>query len=167
MAEIVDQLNAAKTAAMKSKMSTQGDEREAAELRLAVLRNVIGEIERDSKEKKPRGALAVLKAEHSKRVESEKIYREALQLDRANREGAEAKIVESFLPYEAPAPTELELQYFIADYIGANGLEGSGNASLGQIMKVIRDEFENFDGKVASGLARQMLSQETVQDPSI
>lgn len=154
MDEILAKLNAAKTAAMKAKMTTEGAERTAAGLRLDVLRGVLSEVERDSKDKKPRGVLAVLKSERSKRAESAKIYGDAGEQDRSDREAAEAEIVGEFLPKE---PTELELQYFIADYVGANGLEAAGNAGLGEIMKVLRNEFESFDGKIASELARKIL----------
>ncbi len=152
MAEILEQLNTAKTAAMKTKLSGQGEERLEAELRLDVIRGVLGEIERDSKEKKPRGVLAVLKSEHSKRVESAQIYGDAGQEDRSTREAAEAEVVAEFLP---KAPTEQELQYFIADYIGANDLSGMG--AMGEVMAVIRGEYENFDGKLASDLVRKIL----------
>ena len=155
MAEILDELNGAKVAAMKAKMTAEGDERAQAELRLDVLRGVLGEVERDSKDKKPRGIAAVLKSEHSKRVESAKIYGDAGEQARSTREAAEAEIVAEFLPKE---PTELELQYFIADFVGANGLVGAGNAGLGQVMAAVRGDFENFDGKLASALARKILA---------
>lgn len=161
MAEILDKLNAAKTAAMKTKMTGQGDERAQAELRLDVLRGVLGEIERDSKDKKPRGVTAVLKSEHSKRVESAKIYGDAGEQDRSTREAAEAEIVAEFLPKE---PTALELQSFITDYIGANGLYGAGNSAMGEVMGAIRGDFESFDGKIASALVRQLLSDPIPED---
>lgn len=155
MADILDQLNAAKTAAMKAKMTTTGDERAQAELRLDALRGVLGEVERDSKDKKPRGIAAMLKSEHSKRIESAKIYGDAGEQERSAREAAEAKIVAEFLPKE---PSALELQNFITDYIGANGLQGAGNAAMGEVMGAVRGDFENFDGKLASALVRQLLA---------
>lgn len=161
MAEILDKLNAAKTAAMKAKMTTAGDERAQAELRLDVLRGVLGEIERDSKEKKPRGINAVLKSEHSKRVESAGIYGEAGEQGRSDREAAEAEIVAEFLPKE---PTALELQNFIMDYITANGLQGAGNAAMGEVMGAVRGDFESFDGKLASALVRQLLADPIPED---
>lgn len=161
MAEILDQLNAAKTAAMKSKMTTSGDERAGAELRLDVLRGVLSEIERDSKDKKPRGIIAVLKSEHSKRVESAKIYGDAGEQARSTREAAEAEIVAEFLPKE---PTLLELQSFIVDYISGNGLQGAGNSAMGEVMAAIRGDFESFDGKLASALVRQLLADPVTDD---
>ena len=155
MTEILDRLNAAKTAAMKTKIRSEGADREAADLELDVLRGVIGEIDRDSKEKKPRGVLAVLKSEHKKRVDSAELYAEKEQPARSAREAAEAEIVARFLPKE---PTERELQYFIADFVGANGLQGTGGKSIGAVMAVLRDEFESFDGKIASALARKILA---------
>jgi len=153
MADILNELNAAKTAAMKAKIGASAETKDAAELRLAVLRGIVSEVERDSKEKKPRGATSVLKSEHSKRVESSKIYGDAGQTVRSEREAAEAEVVAEFLPKE---PTELELQSFIADYIGANGL--SGPRAMGEVMRVVRDEFENFDGQLASSLTKKILA---------
>lgn len=153
MADTLNELNAAKTAAMKAKIGASAETKDAAELRLAVIRGILSEVERDSKEKKPRGATAVLKSEHSKRVESAKIYGEAGQTVRSEREASEAEVVAEFLPKE---PTELELQHFIADYIGANDL--SGPQAMGEVMRVVREEFENFDGKLASTLTKKILA---------
>jgi uncharacterized protein YqeY len=153
MADILNELNAAKMAAMKAKIGASAETKDAAELRLSVVRGILSEVERDSKEKKPRGAIAVLKSEHSKRVESAKIYGDAGQTVRSEREAAEAKVVSEFLPNE---PTGEELQHFIADYIGANGL--SGPKAMGEVMRVVREEFDNFDGKLASALTKQILA---------
>lgn len=157
MAEILDELNAAKTAAMKAKIGATGAELAATDLRLDVVRGVIGAVTYDTKEKKPRGALAVLKSEHKKRLESAEIYGKAGQKERSDREAAEAEIVAEFLPEEPKGPTELELQYFIADYIGATGLQGDLSA-VGNVMGVIREEFPVFDGKLASQLVKKILA---------
>ena len=161
MAEILERLQAAKTTAMKAKLTASAEERIEADLRLSALRGVLGEIERDSKEKKPRGLTAVLKSEHSKRVDSAKIYKEAGEAERSQREVTEATIIAEFLPQE---PTAIELQNFILDYITANGLQGAGNASMGEVMSAIRADFENFDGKLASALVRQLLSDPIPSD---
>jgi len=150
MTDILAALNAAKVAAMKAKANGQD-----TQLKLDTLRGAIGEIERDSKEKKPRGPLAVLKGEVSKRRATAEIYENAGEHKRAVRENSEGDILQDFLPKE---PTELELQYFIADYVGANGLEGAGNKAMGQVMAVLKEEFESFDGKTASALARKILA---------
>lgn len=153
MADILEALDKAKIDAMKAKIGAADEQsRAVAELRLDVIRGVLGEIERDSKDKKPRGIVAVLKSEHSKRVESTKIYGDAGQDARSTREASEADIVAEFLP---KAPTEQELQYFIADYIGANGLSGMG--AMGEVMAAVRSEYDNFDGKLASTLVRKIL----------
>lgn len=151
MTDILAELNSAKNTAMKAKASGNKD----VQLKLDTLRGAIGEIERDSKEKKPRGPLAVLKGEVSKRRATAEIYEKAGEHERAVRENSEGDILQDFLPKE---PTELELQHFIADYVGANGLEGAGNKAMGQVMAVLKGEFESFDGKTASALARKILA---------
>lgn len=158
MADILNELNAAKTAAMKAKIGASAETKDAVELRLSVLRGILSEIERYSKDKKPRSATTVVKSEHSKRVEMAKVFGDAGETVRSEREAAEADVVAEFLP---KGPTELELQYFIADYIGANGL--SDPKAVGEVMRVVREEFENFDGKIASALAKKILSAQVAE----
>ena len=152
MAEILDQLNAAKTAAMKAKIAGGED---GAELRLGVLRSLVSEVERDSKEKKPRGAIAVLKSEHSKRVEVADVYRKAGKDSRAFKELDEARIVEEFLPDE---PNAGELESFIAKVVKDKKLQGAGGKGIGQVMAELKGTFESYDGKVASEIARKLLA---------
>ena len=151
MTDILAERNKAKTAAMKSKLAGDAD----AQSTLSVIRSAIGEVERDSKDKSPRGALAVLKGEVKKREATAVVYDEAGESDRAAIERREAAVLDEFLPKE---PTELELQRFIADYVGANGLEGAGNKALGEVMKAVKGEYESVDGKLASTLARKSLT---------
>lgn len=157
MAEVLEQLNAARLKAMKNKIAAVGENRDEAELqknavRLNVVRGLIGEIERDSKDKKPRGGVAILKSERSKRLETAKIYDGASEPARRDVELAEAEIVAEFLPKE---PTEQELKDFIAAHIEAHEL--TGPRAMGELMKALRSEFENFDGKAASALAKELL----------
>lgn len=151
MTDILAELNKAKTVAMKSKLAGDAD----AQSTLSVIRSAIGEVERDSKDKSPRGALAVLKGEVKKREATAEVYAKAGEHERAEVEREEARVLKGFLPKK---PTELELQYFIADYVSANGLEGAGNKALGEVMKVVKEEFDSFDGKLASALARKILA---------
>lgn len=154
MTEMLETLNKAKVAAMKAKINVAESDRDAVELRLEVLRGLVGEVDRDSKEKKPRGVLAVLKSENAKRLDSERIYREAGENLRANRERAEAEIVAEFLPTEA---TKADLQSFIADFVRDNNLQGTGARSIGVVMAGLRGKFENFDSKLASQLVKSEI----------
>lgn len=154
MTDILENLNAEKIAAMKAKISADEENRPAVESRLEVLRSLIGEIDRDSKEKKPRGVLAVLKSEQAKRLDSSNIYAEAGESERAEKEQAEASIIAEFLPKSA---SEAELTVFISDFVAANGLAGTGSRAVGQVMAALREEFENFDGKLASTIAKSVI----------
>lgn len=165
MTEILEELNSAKVAAMKLQNSPEEALKRIAELRLTTIRSVLSEIDSDSKAKKPRGVVGVLKAEHSKRVGSATIYgkiaanEESSESDRASaakreaREIAEAAVVAEFMPAE---PTESELRAFITSFVIQNGLEGSGNK--GPVMKALREEFASFDGKLASTIAAEVLA---------
>ena len=86
MTDILAELNKAKTAAMKSKLAGDAD----AQSTLSVIRSAIGEVERDSKDKSPRGALAVLKGEVKKREATAVVYDEAGESARAAIERHEA-----------------------------------------------------------------------------
>lgn len=154
MTDILENLNAAKIAAMKAKISVDEENRPAVELRLEVLRSLIGEIDRDSKEKKPRGVLAVLKSEQAKRLDSVDIYAKAGENARAEKEQAEASIIAEFLPKSA---SEAELKDFVSDFVAANGLAGGGGRAVGQVMSALREKFENFDGKLASTIAKSAV----------
>lgn len=154
MTDILENLNAEKIAAMKAKISADEENRPAVESRLEVLRSLIGEIDRDSKEKKPRGVLAVLKSEQAKRLDSSNIYAEAGENERAEKEREEASIITEFLPKSA---SEEELTVFISDFVAANGLAGAGGRAVGQVMAALREEFENFDGKLASTIAKSAI----------
>lgn len=155
MAEILDKLNAAKTAAMKAKIAGGEDEKISADLRLGVLRSLVSEVERDTKEKKPRGAIAVLKSEHSKRVEVAEVYRKAGKDSRAFKELDEARIVEEFLPKE---PSAGELEAIIAGIVFAKKLQGTGGKGIGQVMAELKSNLDSFDGKVASEITRKLLA---------
>lgn len=167
MTEILEELNTAKVQAMKLQNSPEEALKRIAELRLTTIRSVLSEIDSDSKSKNPRGVVGILKAEHSKRVGSATIYRdiannaESSDADRASaanrekREVAEAAVVAEFLPTE---PTESELRAFITSYVITNGLEGTGRKSTGVVMKALKGEFDNFDGKVASTIAAEVLA---------
>lgn len=166
MTNILDDLNADKVGAMKLLNHPDESVKRVAELRLTTIRSVLSEIDSDSKSKNPRGVVVVLKAEHSKRIGSADIYHEIVvnsessEKDRVSaavremREVAEAAVVAEFLPKE---PNAQELEAFIINYVGGNGLEGTGRKSMGIVMKALKGEFENFDGKLASSVTMKIL----------
>lgn len=156
MAEILDELNAAKTAAMKAKIAAgSDDEKLEAGVRLGVIRTLIGEVEKDSKLENPRGDLAVLKSELKKRNETAALFRKSGKDSHAFKELAEARVVEEFLPKE---PDAGELESFIAKVIKDKKLQGAGGKGIGQVMGELKGAFESYNGKTASEIARKLLA---------
>ena len=154
MSKILEQLTVARTKAMKAKIGATGDALDAATLELDTLRGVIGEIEKDAKLSNARTELTVLKGEYSKRVASAKLYAEIGETDRSEREAAEADILAQYLPRET---SEAELQEFIVSYVAENELAGKGGRALGSVMGALKSQFESYDAKLASQLAREAI----------
>jgi len=156
MAEILDELNRAKTAAMKAKIAGESEnEKLLAGIRLGVVRTLIGEVEKDSKLENPRGALAVLKSELKKRNEMADLFRKSGKDSHAFKELDEARVVEEFLP---KAPSAEQLETVIAKVIKDKELKGTGGKGIGPVMAELKVTFEAYDGKVASEIARKLLA---------
>ncbi|MCH6471500.1 GatB/YqeY domain-containing protein [Sinomonas terrae] len=131
---------------------------------LQTVRNVLGEIETREKSGKTPIALddaqvtSLLQKEAAKRRETAAIYNEAGEHDRADRELAEAMVIEAYLP-KALSREEVEA---IVDNVIA-GLREAGleltMRQMGQVMKPVTAEIAGrFDGKTASDIVRAKLS---------
>jgi hypothetical protein len=99
--------------------------------------------------------LAVITREVKRRRETARIYQEAGQLDRAEQEEAEARILEEYLPRQLSAD---ELRPQVAAII--DELNVSGAAAMGKIMPVLVERFKGrAEGRVLNQLARELLTE--------
>lgn len=98
---------------------------------------------------------AVLAREVKRRREAAQIYEQAGQVERQEREEAEARILESYLPQQLSAD---ELRPQIAAIIAEQRL--SGPAALGKLMPQLMEQFKGrAEGRLLSQLARELLSK--------
>lgn len=131
---------------------------------LQTVRNVLGEIETREKSGKTPVTLdeaqltSLLQKEAAKRRETASIYSQAGERDRADRELAEAMVIEAYLP-KALSREEVEA---IVDNVIA-GLKSAGLEltvrQMGQVMKPVTAEIAGrFDGKAVSDIVRAKLA---------
>jgi uncharacterized protein YqeY len=131
---------------------------------LQTVRNVLGEIETREKSGKTPMTLddaqltSLLQKEAAKRRETAAIYADAGEQDRADRELAEAMVIEAYLP-KALSREEVEA---IVDNVIA-GLKEAGlelsMRQMGQVMKPVTAEVAGrFDGKAVSEIVRAKLA---------
>lgn len=131
---------------------------------LQTVRNVLGEIETREKSGKTPIVLddaqltSLLQKEAAKRRETAAIYSEAGEQDRADRELAEAMVIEAYLP-KALSREEVEA---IVDNVIAGLREAGIELSvrqMGQVMKPVTAEVAGrFDGKTVSEIVRAKLA---------
>jgi hypothetical protein len=131
---------------------------------LQTVRSVLGEIETREKSGKTPVTLddaqltSLLQKEAAKRRETASIYADAGEQDRADRELAEAMVIEAYLP-KALSREEVEA---IVDNVIA-GLKEAGlelsMRQMGQVMKPVTAEVAGrFDGKAVSEIVRAKLA---------
>ncbi|MDZ4720898.1 MAG: GatB/YqeY domain-containing protein [Roseiflexaceae bacterium] len=96
-----------------------------------------------------------LTKEVRKRHEAAELFRKGHREELAEREEAEALILEEYLPRLMTAD---ELRPLIADVIAGLGL--SGTAAMGKIMPAVMGQFKGrADGRVINQVVREILSQ--------
>ena len=139
---LADRLKRDLTAAMKA------GERE----RVGALRLVLSELQTAAKEG---GAdeLAVLRRERKRRLESARAFREGGREELAEREEAEAALIEGYLPAELP---EDELSAIVARAVKQTG--AASTRDIGQVMSVVMPAVEGrADGRRVSARVREAL----------
>ena len=99
--------------------------------------------------------IQVLKSIAKQRVEAEEIFRKAGRPELADKEAAELRIVESFLP---AAPTDQEMEAAIAAALAETGI--SSVNQMGVVMKAAQSLLagKRVDGKILSDKVRAKLS---------
>lgn len=129
------------------------------ELRLAVNRALLGAIEAKEKggktviELSNADILQVFKSEAKKRRETAGIYTGAGALDRAEREMAEAAVIDEYLPAELD---DAELAALVARAVEA--VKATTMREMGAVMKVVKAAAPTADGKKVSDLVKAALA---------
>jgi uncharacterized protein YqeY len=99
----------------------------------------------------------VIAKEVRKRHEASEIFRKGGRNDLADREVAEAAILEAYLPRMLTAD---ELRPLVAEQLAQLGL--SGQSAMGKVMPVMMQQFKGrADGRVINQVVRELLSQQT------
>ncbi len=129
------------------------------ELRLAVNRALLGAIEAKEKggktvvELSDAEILQVFKSEAKKRRETASIYTEAGAPDRAERELAEAAVIDEYLPAELG---DAELEALVARAVEA--VKATTIREMGAVMKVMKAAAPTADGKKLSDMVKAALA---------
>jgi uncharacterized protein len=145
---ITERIQADATAAAKAK------DRE----RLAALRLLLDALNKEAKE--ARGTLdeqreiAVLKRERKRRAEASDAYRKGGREELAASEGAEAAVIDEYLP---PEISDAELEALIADALSETG--AASQKEMGKVMAAVMAKAGGrADGRRVSELVRSKLS---------
>jgi len=151
---VIERLEKEKVSAMKSKITLKDD---ASELRLAVVRSALAALiaaetsGKIRKELSDEEAISVLRKAIKQRRESAEIYRSSSAIERADREDAEADILEEFVP---KVLAEEDTRLLVSKLIKENSLEGV--QSMGKLMSLIKDRTD-LDKSIVSKVARELL----------
>lgn len=98
----------------------------------------------------------IVAKEVKRRYDAAEIYQQAGRTDLADKETAEAHILEAYLPKQLSAD---ELRPQISAIIAELGLNGP--AAMGKLMPVLMEHFKGqADGRVLSQIARDLLSMD-------
>jgi uncharacterized protein YqeY len=120
--------------------------------RVGALRLVLSELQKAAKEGSD-DELAVLRRERKRRLDAATQFRDGGRPELAEREEAEAKLIEGYLPAELD---DSALDAIIAAAITETG--ASGPRDMGQVMKaVMARSGGRADGKRASARVREAL----------
>lgn len=120
--------------------------------RVGALRLVLSELQKDAKEGAG-DALAVLKRERKRRLESAQIFRDGGRAELAVAEESEAELIAAYLPAELP---DAELQAIVSGAVAHSG--ASSPQDMGQAMKAAMAAVAGrADGKRVSALVQEVL----------
>ena len=121
--------------------------------RVGALRLVLSELQKAIKEGDA-DELAVLRRERKRRLEAATQFRDGGRPELAEREEAEARLIEGYLPAELD---DTELDALVTAAIAETG--ASGTKDMGQVMKsVMAKAGGRADGKRASARVREALN---------
>lgn len=146
---LIDRIQAEMTQAMKAR----------DEARLSALRMILAALKKHAvdagKAMDEAAEIQVLKSLVKQRSEAAEMFRKGGRTELAEKEEAELKIIESFLP---AAPTEEEMDAAIAAAIAETGV--TSLKQMGVVMKAAQAKLagKRVDGKVLSDRVRARLS---------
>ena len=121
--------------------------------RVTALRLVLSELQKAAKEGSD-DELAVLRRERKRRLEAATQFRDGGRAELAERETAEATLIEGYLPAELD---DAALDEIVATAISETG--ASGPSDMGQVMKVVMARAGGrADGRRASERVRTALT---------
>jgi uncharacterized protein len=139
---VIDQVRGDMTSAMKS----------GEKDRVSALRLVLSELQKAAKDGNA-DELAVLRRERKRRLEAAEQFRGGGRPELAEREEAEAELIEGYLPAELD---DSELDAIVAAAIAETG--ASDPKDMGQVMKAVMARAGGrADGKRASARVREAL----------
>ncbi|MBV8997621.1 MAG: GatB/YqeY domain-containing protein [Solirubrobacterales bacterium] len=139
---VIDQVRGDMTSAMKA----------GEKDRLGALRMVLSELQKAEKDGGS-DELAVLRRERKRRMEAAEQFRDGGRPELADREEAEARIIEGYLPAELD---DSELDAIVQAAIAETG--ASSAKDMGQVMRAVMAKAGGrADGKRASARVREAL----------
>ncbi|MBV9414813.1 MAG: GatB/YqeY domain-containing protein [Solirubrobacterales bacterium] len=139
---VIDQVRGDMTSAMKA----------GEKDRLGALRMVLSELQKAEKDGGS-DELAVLRRERKRRMEAAEQFRDGGRPELADREEAEARIIDGYLPAELD---DSELDAIVQAAIAETG--ASSAKDMGQVMKAVMAKAGGrADGKRASARVREAL----------
>ena len=140
---VIDQVRGDMTSAMKA----------GEKDRVGALRLVLSELQKAEKDGNA-DELAVLRRERKRRLEAAHQFREGGRPELADREQAEATLIETYLPAELE---DSELDEIIRDAVAETG--AAEPRDMGPVMKIVMSRAgARVDGKRASARVREALS---------
>ncbi len=140
---VLDRVHSDMTSAMKAR------ERD----RVGALRLLLSELQKAAKEGDG-DEIAVLRRERKRRLEAAQQFRKGGRPELAERESAEATLIETYLPAELD---DAELDTIVRDAVEETGATNAKD--MGPVMKVVMAKAGGrVDGKRASARVREALS---------
>lgn len=127
-------------------------------LRLNTLRSIsaaVSKVETSGKQRKELdddGVISVLRKEIKTRYESAEIYRNASEIERAEKETQEADILSEYVPVQL---SEEDTRSLISDLIAEKKVEGP--RGIGVVMKELKNR-SDIDTAMASKITKDLLS---------
>jgi uncharacterized protein YqeY len=125
--------------------------------KVGALRLVLDGLRKQAKENRAdldeQAEIAVLKRERKRRAEAAEAYRKGGRDDLAEREEAEAALIDEYLPEQLG---DDQLEALVADAIGETG--ATSQKEIGKVMSALMPRLEGrADGKRVSALVREKL----------
>jgi hypothetical protein len=125
--------------------------------RVAALRLVLDALKKETKEARSaldeQGEITVLKRERKRRVEAAEAYRGGERDELAEREEAEAAVIDEYLPEQL---SDEELESIVGDVVEETGAQNGQD--LGKVMSAVMPRLEGrADGRRVSEIVRRKL----------